>query len=105
MKTMTTITTMTGKLAGCAVNASCLPGSRLSGTGVSGAAGVRPVSVVIRERIGARPTQAPAVAAAAQADVYAFAANGAGHQLFGQQKTQLHTMWALRGLNPWSDHT
>lgn len=34
-----------------------------------------------------------------------FIAPGADAQLFGQQNTQLHTMWALRGLDPWSQPT
>jgi hypothetical protein len=80
------------------VVASCLLGSRLCGTGVSG---VVPGS---RERLGGngRPTQAPAVAAQAQAQAYAFAsaANGAGE---GRQKKQHLTMWAFRGLQPWRD--
>jgi hypothetical protein len=80
------------------VIASCLLGSRLCGTGVSG---VVPGS---RERLGGngRPTQAPAVAAAAQAHAYAStcAANGAGE---GRQKKQHLTMWAFRGLEPWRD--
>ncbi|THA24623.1 hypothetical protein E4198_07565 [Streptomyces sp. RKND-216] len=88
----------------------CLLGSRLRGTGLSGA----PVSAVApfgpgvveiaggNERLGAeRPTNAPAVAAEAQAAAYAlgFAANGAG---VGRQKKQ-HLMWAFRGHEPWRD--
>ncbi|MDT0265493.1 hypothetical protein RM844_04210 [Streptomyces sp. DSM 44915] len=47
-----------------------------------------------------------AVAAAAGVDAYAATANlaGPGHQTFGQQ-TKFHSMWALRGLDPWSDPT
>jgi hypothetical protein len=79
------------------VIASCLLGSRLRATGVSGV-------VAGGERLGGngRPTQAPAVAAAAQAHAYAStcAANGAGE---GRQKKQHLTMWAFRGLEPRRD--
>ncbi|KAB8171182.1 hypothetical protein FH609_000070 [Streptomyces sp. 3MP-14] len=46
------------------------------------------------------------VAAAAGVDAYAANANlaGAGHRIFGQ-RTKFHSMWALRGLDPWSDPT
>jgi hypothetical protein len=71
----------------------CLLGSRLHGTGLSGA------------QLGGneRPTKAPEVAArAAQADAFAsgIAANGAGE---GRQKTQRYPMWGFRGLRPWRD--
>lgn len=79
---------------------------RFSGTRVSVAVAARPVVAAVREAaVSERPIQAP-VAAVVKAPVGAYAtANvaGAGNQLFGQQKTQLHTMWALRGLDPWSD--
>lgn len=99
-------TTITRKLAGREVIASCLLGSRLSGTGLSGAAVTRLDSLAVlpsRERVSERPTQAPAVAAAAaQADAYAFAgaANGAEN---GQKQSHHHVMWAFRGLEPWRD--
>ncbi|MEE1927687.1 hypothetical protein V1J52_05695 [Streptomyces sp. TRM 70351] len=75
------------------VVATCLLGSRLRGTGVSGG----PVS-------DERPIQAPAVAAEAQAQAYAFtaAAVGAGAGRQTETKKQ-HTMWAFRGLEPWRD--
>ncbi|MDT0322694.1 hypothetical protein [Streptomyces millisiae] len=80
---------------------------RLSGTRVSAAVAARPAAAAIREAsVSERPTQAPAAAVVKAAPRGAYAtANvaGAGNQLFGQQKTQLHTMWALRGLDPWSD--
>ncbi|MCU4746814.1 MULTISPECIES: hypothetical protein [unclassified Streptomyces] len=109
-----TLTKLSG-LSGHDVVSSCLPGGShlFFATGVSGAEAVREVRIERVER-SERPTQAPAVAAVAAAqasDAYdaiaAAAANGAGaaavaaNQLFGQQKTQLHTMWALRGLKPW----
>ncbi|MFD7511504.1 hypothetical protein ACFV5N_19505 [Streptomyces sp. NPDC059853] len=113
-----TLTKLSG-LSGRGVVSTCLPGSsRLSfATGVFGAEAAGEVRTERVERIerAERPTQASAVAAApaaAQAaDAYvavvAAAAKGAGaaavaaNQLFGQQKSQLHTMWALRGLKPW----
>ncbi|CAL9305731.1 hypothetical protein [Streptomyces sp. SudanB25_2051] len=49
-----------------------------------------------------RPTKAlEAGVAAAQAPAYAFAATGADHKT--KQTQQHHTMWAFRGLEPWSD--
>ncbi|SEQ62986.1 hypothetical protein [Streptomyces radiopugnans] len=101
----TTITTITTEPIGREVLASCLLGSRPSGTRAFGAAAARPASLAvlsIRERVSERPTQAPAVVAAAQADAYAFtgAANGAGN---GQKQAKHHTMWAFRGLEPWRD--
>lgn len=93
--------TITTKLTGHEVIASCLPGFR-STAALSGAFAMSEAAMP-RERVDERPTQAPAVLAAAAAHAAAYAANGAGHQLFGQQKTQLHSMWALRGLDPWSD--
>ncbi|MFE1358716.1 hypothetical protein N0X72_19435 [Streptomyces carpaticus] len=111
-----TLTKLSG-LSGRGVVSSCLPGGfpLFSATGVFGAETAREVRVMRAERVE-RPTQASVVAAApaaAQAaDAYvavvaAAAAKGAGaaavaaNQLFGQQKSQLHTMWALRGLKPW----
>ncbi|MFJ5551954.1 hypothetical protein [Streptomyces sp. NPDC093225] len=90
---------------------SCLRDSKLvaftsgfQGTGLSAISAISPVSpatLPVRERIegNERPTQAPA-AVVAQAQAYAFAATGAGHP---KQTTQHHTMWAFRGLEPWSD--
>ncbi|MDJ1136650.1 hypothetical protein [Streptomyces iconiensis] len=89
MSELMTITKMTGH----SVVYTCLLGSRLYSTGVSG---VVPGG-------NERPTKAPAVAAAqaqARADVFAVAVNGAGE---GHQKTQHQTMWAFRGLEPWRD--
>lgn len=81
------------KLADRSVISACLLGARVSGTGLSG----------VRFGDIERPTKALAVAAAvAQAPAYvpALAANGAGE---GRQKTQHHSMWAFRGLEPWRD--
>lgn len=98
------------KLPGHQAVSVCAPGgARFVGIGMPDAAVARVVTLASREVASERPSQAPAVAAAARRDAYtaaaAFVAHGAGtrNQLFGQQKTQLHTMWALRGLNPWSD--
>jgi hypothetical protein len=82
-------------------------GSRLSGTAMSGAAAARAAAPAPRAAAIERPKAPAAVVAAAAAHVDAYVTTchvaGAGNQIFGQQKTQLHTMWALRGLNPWSD--
>ncbi|WTG54664.1 hypothetical protein OH779_26295 [Actinacidiphila glaucinigra] len=80
--------------------AACSLGVSLRGTGLSSHLSVElPTTVLsIRERGGERPTQVPAVAVTAEAQVYAFAAtNGAGTQ------KQQHPKWAFRGLEPWSD--
>ncbi|WP_307808249.1 hypothetical protein [Streptomyces oryzae] len=80
------------KMTDHSVIPTCLLGSRLHGTGLSGVA------------LGGneRPTKAPEVAAQAQAAAFASssAANGAGE---GRQKTQRYTLWAFRGLRPWRD--
>ncbi|MFH8794491.1 hypothetical protein [Streptomyces sp. NPDC017941] len=105
----------TVKMTDRSVVASCLLGLSDQGTGLSfgnaaltvGSAAVRPASaslpvsgLQIREG-NERPTKAPeAAAVAAQAQAYAFAAAGAE---FRKQTTQHHTMWAFRGLEPWSD--
>ncbi|WP_455356066.1 hypothetical protein [Streptomyces sp. SYSU K217416] len=92
------------KMTDRSVVATCPLGSSLRGTGLSGGiAALSPASLAglpVRER-NERPTQAPeAAVAAAQAHAYAFAAAGAGSK---KQTTQHHTMWAFRGLEPWSD--
>nr|WP_028811773.1 hypothetical protein [Streptomyces flavidovirens] len=94
------------KMTDRSVVAPCPLGSSLRGTGVSGGIpAVRPASlaslpVLVLAR-NERPTKAPeAAVAAAQGKAYAFAAAGAGSK---KQTTQHHTMWAFRGLEPWSD--
>ncbi|MYY11309.1 hypothetical protein GT204_20950 [Streptomyces sp. SID4919] len=88
------------------VVSACPSGFSNLGTGVSGVAAVRPEpslvldGLVIRER-GSRPTEALEAEAAAKALAYGFAATGAG--LGKRQTKQHHTMWAFRGLEPWSD--
>ncbi|MFJ6568383.1 hypothetical protein ACIQNU_13225 [Streptomyces sp. NPDC091292] len=95
----------TAKMTDRSVVASCLLGFSNQGTGVSGVAAGRPVSdlalagLPIRER-NERPTQAPEAVAAAKAQAYGFAATGAGAS---SKQTQHHSMWAFRGLEPWSD--
>lgn len=97
----------TVKMTDRSVVASCLLGFSNQGTGVSGSSAGRPASapalagLPIRER-NERATKAPEAVAAAQAKAYAFAAAGAG---FRKQTKHHHTMWAFRGLEPWSDPT
>ena len=88
------------------VVSTCSLGVSNLGTGLSGIRAVRPASSVslavlpVRER-NERPTKAlEAAVAAAKARAYAFAAASAGTK---KQQTQHHTMWAFRGLEPWSD--
>ncbi|MEU4891372.1 hypothetical protein AB0B12_02695 [Streptomyces sp. NPDC044780] len=77
------------KMADRSVVATCLLGAALPGTGMSGAN---------EARLSERPIQAPAVAAAARAIAYAFAANGAE----SRAQQQHHKTWAFRRLEPWS---
>ncbi|UED84306.1 hypothetical protein [Streptomyces profundus] len=70
---------------------------------------VRPESAARDLSRGERTMSAREMAVAAAAvgvDAYATTPNlvGAGHQIFGQQ-SKSHSMWALRGLEPWSDPT
>ncbi|WP_275678638.1 hypothetical protein [Streptomyces sp. MUM 203J] len=84
--------------------------SAFTGTGLSGfgSEAARPASLLMELPViegslaDERPTKAlEADVAAAQAPAYAIAATGAGNQ---KQTTQHHhTMWAFRGLEPWSD--
>jgi hypothetical protein len=91
-------------VSGCLLgfSGSELTGSGLSGVLVGGAFGLpglptRERPVLARNE---RPTEArEAVVATAQAKAYAFAATGAE----AKKQTQHHTMWAFRGLEPWSD--
>ncbi|MEV4917531.1 hypothetical protein AB0K47_12060 [Streptomyces tirandamycinicus] len=80
-----------------------LSGSAFIGTGLSCSMAARPAvfgaDLPVRER-NERPTRAlEAAAVAAEAKAYALAATGAGIK----KQTQHHTMWAFRGLEPWSD--
>ncbi|MFE5632509.1 hypothetical protein [Streptomyces sp. NPDC056543] len=86
------------------LSGSAFIGSGLPGTGLSGAASLRPAAdlagLPVMER-NERPTKAlEAGVAAVKATAYGFAATGAETK---QQTTQHHTMWAFRGLEPWSD--
>ncbi|NUK73010.1 hypothetical protein HRW23_02675 [Streptomyces lunaelactis] len=96
----------TAKMTDRSVVAACTLGfsAAFNGTGVSGISAVLPVSglggLPVLER-NERPTKAlEAAVAAAKARAYAFAAASAGAK---KQTTQHHTMWAFRGLEPWSD--
>ncbi|MEU2153935.1 hypothetical protein ABZ532_02720 [Streptomyces sp. NPDC019396] len=80
-----------------------LSGSAFIGTGLSGFAAELPASLraalPVRER-NERPTKALAAGVAkTEVKTYAFAAASAGMK----QTKQHHTMWAFRGLEPWSD--
>ncbi|MFG3494979.1 hypothetical protein [Streptomyces sp. NPDC047928] len=83
-----------------------ISGSAFIGSGIPGFAAVRPASLLAAlpalER-NERPAKAlEAGVAAAEAQAYAFAATGAETKTKTQQH-QHHTMWAFRGLEPWSD--
>lgn len=85
------------------VVATCTLGAPLPGTGMSGAPALRLASLAelsIREG-GERATKAPAVVET-KAPAYAFTPGGAGHSSNGQKQQHL-SMWAFRGLEPWSD--
>ncbi|MFD9208045.1 hypothetical protein ACFVZM_17425 [Streptomyces sioyaensis] len=98
----------TNKMTDLSVVAACPLGSSLPGTGLSGfgrlsgteVARPESLAVLTRSERTARPTEAPAVAAAAPANAVAFAAaNGAE----SRKQYQTHDMWAHRGLEPWRD--
>ncbi|MBM4793629.1 hypothetical protein HXP44_16560 [Streptomyces sioyaensis] len=98
----------TNKMTDLSVVAACPLGSSLPGTGLSGfgrlsgteVARPESLAVLTRSERTARPTEAPAVAAAAPANAFAFAAaNGAE----SRKQYQTHDMWAHRGLEPWRD--
>lgn len=96
MATITNFTKMTDR----SVVATCLLGASLRDTGLSAVSPVSFASLPVRHR-NERPTgTAEAAVAIAAAPSYACAATGAG---LGKQETQHHTMWAFRGLEPWSD--
>ncbi|MGW4159608.1 hypothetical protein [Streptomyces sp. NPDC004788] len=90
----------------CSLGLSAFASSSLRGTGLSGAGLPLGMSGLLMDRPerNERPTKAleAGVVGKAQATTYGFAAiaTGAGIQ---QQTTQHHTMWAFRGLEPWSD--
>jgi len=95
----------TVKMTDLSVVSLCMLGVSNLDTGLSGISAARPASALslavlpVRER-NERPTKAPEAVATAQAQAYAFAAAGAGSR---KQTTHHHTMWAFRGLEPWSD--
>ncbi|MFG2328886.1 hypothetical protein ACGFMM_04605 [Streptomyces sp. NPDC048604] len=88
------------------LSGSAFIGSGLSATGLSGVEAARlalsATALPVVERRNERPTKAleAAVAGKAKHLAYGFAATGAGTQ---QQTMTHHTMWAFRGLEPWSD--
>ncbi|WP_052851611.1 hypothetical protein [Streptomyces avicenniae] len=95
------------KLAGRPLATTVVSGGvvRDAGTSLSAAACAQLSVAAFRGSVSERPIQAPVeatVTAGSTFDAYD-TTTGAGHQIFGQQNTQLHTMWALRGLDPWSD--
>lgn len=101
----------TNKMTDLSVVATCTLGSSLLGTGLSGFGRLsgtevaRPgsLAVLTRSERTARPTEAPeAVAVAAEANAFAFAAVANGAESRKQYPTQ-HEMWAYRGLEPWRD--
>ncbi|MET9430322.1 MULTISPECIES: hypothetical protein [unclassified Streptomyces] len=97
----------TAKMTDPSVVSACslgLSGSAFPGTGLSGLVAERPamlpMGLPVRER-NERPTEAlEAAVVKAQAQAYAFAATGAETK---KQTQHHHTMWAFRGLEPWSD--
>ncbi|QKW09021.1 hypothetical protein HUT18_24195 [Streptomyces sp. NA04227] len=98
----------TVKTVDCSVVSSSLLGFSNLGTGLSGMSAGFAVSGVELSGLGSReraerPTQAPGAVAVAAIQAYAPAAAGAGNPK--QELTQHHTMWAFRGLKPWSDPT
>ncbi|MET9360532.1 hypothetical protein ABZX93_06450 [Streptomyces sp. NPDC006632] len=109
----TSTSSITTKVSVHSVAATCPLGSPFQGTGlstgVSGLLGLSatvpaPMAIIpVRDERNERPILAPAAAVAkGRALAHAFAATGAGA---AQQtkKYQHHTMWAFRGLEPWSD--
>ncbi|MEU8530125.1 MULTISPECIES: hypothetical protein [Streptomyces] len=87
------------------LSGSAFLGSGLPATGLFGAAAARPATLPTAlpvERRNERPTKAleAGVAGKAKGMAYGFAAAGAGKQ---QTTMHHHTMWAFRGLEPWSD--
>ncbi|MFJ8308673.1 MULTISPECIES: hypothetical protein [unclassified Streptomyces] len=101
------------KVTDRSVVATCTLGSSFQGTGLStGVSGLLGLSAVIpaalaslpvRDERNERPIEAPGAAVAkGRAQAHAFAATGAGAEKQTKQY-QHHTMWAFRGLEPWSD--
>lgn len=101
------VATSVASVAPVSFASSALLGSGLSGAGLLGS-GVAvlgmPGLLADRPERNERPTKAleAGVVGKAQAPAYGFAATGAGFEQI-QQTTQHHTMWAFRGLEPWSD--
>ncbi|MFE0641508.1 hypothetical protein ACFW2Y_07835 [Streptomyces sp. NPDC058877] len=104
----TTSFVSTAKMTDRSVVSACslgLSASALIGTGlpvaglpVTGLSGLGTAAVARRNE---RPTEALEAGAAGKAKAYDFAATGAETQLLTTMHD--HTMWAFRGLEPWSD--
>lgn len=82
--------------------------ARVGVAAVSGVRGGLAPAYAVRERATA-PATVAVVANERPAAHHGFAVVGAvaaaDAQLSGHQKSQLHSMWALRGLDPWTDPT
>ncbi|MDJ0343206.1 hypothetical protein QMK19_13450 [Streptomyces sp. H10-C2] len=99
-----TIIIETIKMTDRPVVATCPLGSPLPGTGMSAAPALRLASLAelsIRER-NERATKALLVTET-KAPAHVFTPNGAGGHSTNGQKQQHLSMWAFRGLEPWSD--
>ncbi|MFI8960953.1 hypothetical protein ACIGO8_02475 [Streptomyces sp. NPDC053493] len=106
VKTSTAKMTDLSVVSACTLGLSASASSALLGSGLSGAGlpvlGM-PGLLMDRPERNERPTKAleAGVVGKAQAPAYGFAATATGAGI--QQTTQHHTMWAFRGLEPWSD--
>ncbi|MCX5385523.1 hypothetical protein [Streptomyces sp. NBC_00083] len=109
----TKTSSITTKVTVRSVVATCPLGSAFQGTGLSsGVSGLLGLSATVpapmaslpvRDERNERPILAPAAAVVrGRAQAHAFAATGAGAEQ-QTKKYQHHTMWAFRGLEPWSD--
>ena len=91
-------------VSACSLGLAASASSSLFGTGLSGAGLPLGMAGLLMDRPerSERPTKAleAGVVGKATAAAYGFAATGAGIQRTTQQH---HTMWAFRGLEPWSD--
>ncbi|MFG3347991.1 hypothetical protein ACGF1Z_23400 [Streptomyces sp. NPDC048018] len=106
IKTSTAKMTDRSVVSACSLGLSTVAPHALRGTGLSGAGLPLGMPAVLMDRLerNERPTKAleAGVVGKAQASAYGFAATATGAGI-EQQTTQHHTMWAFRGLEPWSD--
>ncbi|MEV8334102.1 hypothetical protein OG501_12645 [Streptomyces niveus] len=79
-------------------------GTSFIATALSGASAgrINPVTLPVTGG-NERPSKALAAEVAAEAQAYAFAAAGAESKKQTKQTKQHHTMWAIRGPEPWRD--